>query len=213
MKQLYSDLWQTKIERPFAGLQTHAYFLQTPAANILIYNTGHVDEIDAFADMGGIQYQLLSHRDEAGNSLSIIKQKFNSILCCHKLEVPAISSKCKPDVTFSEDKIFLAGVTVLHTPGHTVGSVSFLYDTPSGVRYLFTGDTLFQTHGEWRTMVFSTDDGSTDTLRNSLLIYRDLSPDIVFWSGSGGGDQSYEEVTGSMWRLVIDSAINQLAAI
>lgn len=54
MKQLYDDLWQTKLENPFSNVQSHAYFLQCIEGNVLIYNTGHTEEIKHMTELGSI---------------------------------------------------------------------------------------------------------------------------------------------------------------
>lgn len=210
MKQIYTDLWQTELEIPFGSVHAHAYFLKTEKSQVLIYNTGHQEEIEEIADEGGINYQLLSHRDEAGDSLKIIKQKFGSKLCCHKLEVPAISQSCPVDIVFSENISQVDGLEVIYTPGHTEGSISFIYRSPIGHTYLFTGDTLFQTNGQWQTLTFSSAGGSPEALIESLLIYRNLNPDVVLWSASGGGEISFIETTSDQWTEDIDSMIKQL---
>lgn len=53
MKQIQADLWETAVESPFPGLTTHAYLLQRRDGNVLFYNTGHAQEIDAIAPLGG----------------------------------------------------------------------------------------------------------------------------------------------------------------
>ena len=154
MKQIYDDLWQTKLEIPFGSVHTHAYFLKRNESNVLIYNTSHDEDIQHIAELGGIKYQLLSHRDESGASLKSIKEKFNSKLCCHAKEEPSISPICPIDISFTENVTNLSGIKVIHTPGHTDGSISFINVSPLGRTYLFTGDTLFQRNGVWGTIVF-----------------------------------------------------------
>jgi glyoxylase-like metal-dependent hydrolase (beta-lactamase superfamily II) len=59
--------------------------------------------------------------------------------------IPA-PARCELEGDLRDDAVVTApGVelTVLHTPGHTPGSVSFLLSTPSG-GVAFTGDTLFR---------------------------------------------------------------------
>ncbi len=56
MKQLYDDLWQTKLEIPFGNVHAHAYLLQCEERNALIYNTSHQEEIQHIAALGGIKY-------------------------------------------------------------------------------------------------------------------------------------------------------------
>jgi len=209
MKQLYPDLWQTKLEIPFGAVHAHAYFLRRPEGNVLIYSTGHAEEIAHIAEMGGIQYQYLSHRHEAGPSLKIIKRRFASTLCCDEKEGAAISKSCEVDLTFSENTRHFADIEIIATPGHTDGSTSFLYKSPSGQTFLFTGDTFLQSNGQWRTIVSSGDGGSSESLIESLQTYRELNPDVVLWSASRG-PKSFVETTESQWKEDIDKTIEKL---
>ncbi len=210
MRQIFDDLWQTKLEIPFGNLHAHAYFLQREEGNALIYNTGHADEIDHVAALGGINYQYLSHRHEAGDSLRRIRERFGSKLCCHAEEKPAVLPSSEVDITFSGDVTQHLGLEVFHTPGHTSGSVSFLYHSPYGGAYLFTGDTLFRSKRGWETLVISSDGGSTGALLESLESYRALSPDVVLWSASNSGDLTYVEPTEVEWKEIIDGAMDGL---
>ena len=72
MRQLESDLWQSTVHRS-GILSTHAYFLERRGGNVLFYNTGDERDLDRIAELGGIRYQLLSHRDESGPSLDRIR--------------------------------------------------------------------------------------------------------------------------------------------
>lgn len=67
-------------------------------------------------------------------------------------------------------------ITVLHTPGHTGGSLCYLVGND-----LITGDTLFSnTYG--RCDLWS---GSDEEMRNSLLRLRTLSPELTIYPGHG----------------------------
>jgi hydroxyacylglutathione hydrolase len=149
MKQLYDDLWQTQVGNPFAGLNTHAYFLKGKEGNVIFCNTSHEDDIQEIAEPGGIKYQYLSHLDETGASLQSIKKLFGSALCCHIKEEPHIEPSCPVDITFSEQTTHLGGIEVMPTPGDTDGSISFVYRSRHERTYLFTGDTFFQSKGRW----------------------------------------------------------------
>ncbi len=210
MKQLYDDLWQTQVENPFAGLNTHAYFLKCIEGNVLFYNTSHEDEIQEIAELGGIKYQYLSHRDETGASLQSIKKLFGSALCCHIKEKPHIEPSCPVDITFSEQITHFGGIEVMPTPGHTDGSISFLYRSPHDRTYLFTGDTFFQSNGRWATIIISQAGGSVEALVESLLIYRGLNPDVVIPSGSPDVNLPFVEMTQEDWIEAIDDHIQRL---
>ena len=67
MKQIAPDLWQSSLYQT-GILNTHAYFLERPSGNVLFYNTGDDDDLRHISEHGGVAYQLLTHRDEAGAS-------------------------------------------------------------------------------------------------------------------------------------------------
>ena len=124
MKQLQEDLWQSTIHS-MGTLNTHAYFLRRPEGNVLFYNTGHDGDLEKIAELGGIQAQLLSHRDESGPSLNRIKDLFGSKLCCSALEAPIIGKDAQVDIAFQSSDQHLGDIAIIHTPGHTDGSICF----------------------------------------------------------------------------------------
>ena len=68
---------------------------------------------------------------------------------------------------------------VISTPGHTVGSVCYLFTDKDGNRHLFTGDTLFA--GTIGRTDFPT--GDIATLRKSLKKLADLEGDMPVYAG------------------------------
>ncbi len=84
-----------------------------------------------------------------------------------------------PDLTVNDgDKLKIAGreIEVLHTPGHTKGSVCYLID-----KTLFSGDTLFK--GSFGRTDLPT--SSTAELISSLKRLKALDEDILVLSGHG----------------------------
>ena len=209
MKQIQADLWQST--RHSSGiLNTHAYLLRRPEGNALFYNTGNDADLDEIEALGGLQYQLLSHRDEAAPSLRRIRERFGSELCCSADEAAAVGSVAQPDILFGPSDRRLGDIEIIHTPGHTEGSVCFFYKSPHGKAYLFTGDTIFLWDGKWATLVLSDAGGSEAALADSLLRLRDLDPDLVMSSGFVG-DAALGEVARGEWPRVIDDNMRRLA--
>ncbi|MBO4283405.1 MAG: MBL fold metallo-hydrolase [Clostridia bacterium] len=68
-------------------------------------------------------------------------------------------------------------LTVLHTPGHTPGSLCFLSSDA-----LFSGDTLFALGGVGRTDFFG---GSEDAIEDSISELLALSPSLRVYPGHG----------------------------
>lgn len=84
-----------------------------------------------------------------------------------------------------EDEICLNGfvnpIRVLHTPGHTKGSVCYLFDEPKQTPTLFTGDTLFA-GSVGRTDLYG---GSASEMGESMHRLAALSPEVVICPGHG----------------------------
>jgi hydroxyacylglutathione hydrolase len=83
------------------------------------------------------------------------------------------------DGELHDGEVFAIGdvrVRVLHTPGHTPGSVCFEIDDGSGARTLLTGDTLFAgAIGRWDLGGTSMED-IVESIRTKLLPYDDATP-------------------------------------
>ena len=71
-------------------------------------------------------------------------------------------------------------IKVIHTPGHTMGSVCYLFEE-EGKRFLFTGDTVFE------GSVGRTDmpGGSFELLNRSVALISTFSPDTLIFPGHG----------------------------
>lgn len=211
MKQIQPDLWQTETENPIPGLTTHAYLLTRDDGNVLFYNTSHRHEIDNMAELGGVAYQYLSHQDELGETLKLIRERFNTRLGGHENELAKFAPICTPDVLFDKREVHLGNVEVIPTPGHTPGSTCFLVESPHGKRYLFTGDTLYPgKDGTWQAGLIP-GYSDRDTLIESLKILRELEPDVVL-SSAFGGDPGFQEMSRTDWRGHVDRALAKLIA-
>jgi hydroxyacylglutathione hydrolase len=76
---------------------------------------------------------------------AIFQKKFKVPICIHKLDVPFIeglqNGKSPTQMLLEEDSVVKFGtetLKVLHTPGHTPGSICLV-----GEKLVFSGDTLF----------------------------------------------------------------------
>ncbi len=210
MKQIYPDLWQTTAET-HGRLTTYAYLLVRESGNVLLYSSGNSEDHDQIEGLGGITHQFLSHRDEVGPPLAQIKERFGAQLCCHALETHAVVKAASVDVEFTERGMHLGDIEVIPTPGHTDGSTSYLYRSPHGASYLFTGDSIIpKPDGSWGTIVQSNAGGSAAATRSSLNLFRDLEPDAICASGVRIGSLSFHEMAPGEWRDAVDQALSSL---
>ena len=104
---------------------------------------------------------------------------------------------------------FADGIEAIPTPGHTVGSACYVYRSPHGKTYLFTGDTIFPSGDSWGTLVLVGSGGSASDLKRSLLLLRALEPDVVISSGSVGRSP-VQAIDARQWQEIIGNAIDLL---
>lgn len=214
MKQIYPDLWQSLTEHPFAEapqVTTHAYLLTRPEGNVLFYNSSHLPEdADQIEALGGIAYQFLSHRDEITPTLADLRAQFGAKLGAHAQEAEEVRAVSPLDIVFESRESWLGGIEVIPTPGHSPGSTCFLYPSPHGRAYLFTGDTIFASERSWETYLIP---GSNRAdLVTSLKLLRKLAPDVVISSAAVAPD-GVREVTPAQWHKAVDAALEELSTL
>jgi glyoxylase-like metal-dependent hydrolase (beta-lactamase superfamily II) len=203
MEKIYEDLYQTHLIKAFDSLNTHAYFLKLPTYNVLFYHTCDKKDIQEIKTMGGINFQYLSHRHEATDSLANLKKQFDHKLCADSCEQAFIETHDNVDIVFNHDEKH-HDIEVIRTPGHTTGGTSYLYNSPiTNKKYLFTGDTLFFWNGELSSLVITHDGGLRKILCQSLKKLLSFTPDVVICSASMG-DINVKEFTPEQWKKALD---------
>jgi glyoxylase-like metal-dependent hydrolase (beta-lactamase superfamily II)/ferredoxin len=115
----------------------NSYFVRHPEGNWLIDSPKYLPSLaERFAELGGIRYIFLTHRDDVADGDRYAKH-FGSERFIHREELDA-----QPDAEHVIDG--MGAVQLFHdflcipTPGHTAGHCCLLY----AGRYLFTGDHL-----------------------------------------------------------------------
>jgi hypothetical protein len=79
-----------------------------------------------------------------------------------------------------------------------------------GKTYLFTGDTIYLENGVWDTRINGYAGGSKSELKGSLMLLRDLGPDVVLSSASVG-PLAFKEVSAEQWQSDIDNVLRALS--
>jgi glyoxylase-like metal-dependent hydrolase (beta-lactamase superfamily II) len=136
----------------------------------ILLTHGHIDHTALIGEfncpiyMHKDDYELSQNDDQNGSKDIKLRRQFD----LKKLDVRFITDLAEID--FTDEKI-----KVYHTPGHTKGSLCYLYR-----KQLFTGDTLFK-DGVGRTDLIG---GSTASLNKSLKrLFKDLPQNITILPG------------------------------
>ena len=188
---------KTEVRRFEVGaLQANAYLITDEATGkMAVIDPGAADAalFSAIRAGGNLQWILLTHghADHIG-AVKILREETGAQVVAHSWEQPLLQSaglnlsrqfgcpmSFSADVTVQEGACIRLGETelkVLHTPGHTAGSVCYQMG-----RFLFTGDTLFA--GSMGRVDFPT--GDLNAMRDSLKRLAELPGDFQIFSGHG----------------------------
>lgn len=178
------------------GFGSNTYILTADNKNAVVIDPAQPRMLDELNKRGlQAQYVLLTHChfDHVGG-VEILQKQGAKVLCSEN-EKPLVGTSADlfdlfgaPRVEYQIDetlkdneKRILCGLTfqTLFTPGHTKGSVSYLFTEKDGGRYLFTGDTLFA--GSIGRTDFPT--GDIGMLRHSLRRLALLDGDMKVYAG------------------------------
>lgn len=172
----------TRVEYPFGGsTKCNAFFLKRPAGNVWMYSSSRVKEYHQhIAELGGVQYQLLNHRDEASKFSNVI----DAPVFCHALEKSAIERKgCKVGKTFDSASFrFGDDLVAYHTPGHSQGVSSYLWKVNDDISVLFPGDTLYVDERDQLQagpLAFHSYPGNVQDMIESLELMKRLNPTYI----------------------------------
>ena len=178
------------------GLETNCYiFADMDAKEACLIDPGGDGEglIKSELDKNGLHLKCIINTHGHGDHISS-NRKFKAPICIHRLDADFLQSaelnlsaaygltiKSPPANRLLEegDIIKIGGLRlkVIHTPGHTPGSISLLNND-----ILFTGDTLFM-GGVGRTdFVYGSEEQLIYSIKNKLLT---LDDDIVIYPGHG----------------------------
>jgi hypothetical protein len=167
---------------PFAPkLDIRAFLLQRPEGNLLVYSVdGLSAAAPALGQLGGVERQYLNHRHEG----MFGSDRVPAPLHVHVNERETVAKGIDVAGTFSERHLLGADFEAIPTPGHTSGATAYLWDSGEH-RFLFTGDTIYLSGGEWVAAVLASSDRAA--YLESLKLIRQLDFDVLVpWAATGG---------------------------
>ncbi|MDF1661355.1 MAG: MBL fold metallo-hydrolase [Planctomycetota bacterium] len=113
-----------------------SYFIQRPEGNILIDSPRFTKALaKRLEERGGVEWMLLTHCDDVADH-----QKFHDHFGCKRVmhldDIRGSTKNVEVKVEGTDRVEVTKDLSLFPTPGHTKGSVCFIYDE----RYLFSGD-------------------------------------------------------------------------
>jgi hydroxyacylglutathione hydrolase len=130
--------------------ETNTYLLIEGNEAVVIDVANSYSEVrDTLNELGiSLKYLLVTHGHPSHlGSIRMIKENLGGMLCLHKSDASLLKeadSGLEPDIVAKDNDSLKFGNTVikiLHTPGHTLGSLCFHLREEGA---LFTGDTLLK---------------------------------------------------------------------
>ena len=195
------------IEQIYTGcLAQGAYYIESQGEAVVIDPLRETDPYTERAEARGAKIKYIFethfHADFVSGHVDLAKKTGATI-------VYGPTAKTDYDTKVAEDnEVFKVGdvtITVLHTPGHTLESSTFLLKDENGKDYaIFSGDTLFLgdvgrpdlaikqgaiTREDLAGMLF-------DSLRNKIM---PLSDDVIVYPAHGAGSACGKNMSSETW--------------
>jgi len=153
------------------------------APEFILLTHGHFDHIGAVTALKTEypQIKIAIHKNDAkyiGPDADIIQKQSLKAAMGDDSFLNKLWHETPPEDIILEEGSVVGPFTVIHTPGHTGGSICF-WD--KNEKNLFTGDTLFR-HGYGRTDL---PDSDADQMRESLRRLFVMDKDIAVYPGHG----------------------------
>ncbi len=174
------------------GLSTNCYVVSSQQTkDAIVIDPGidlifEADQIFDYIEQAGLKVKLIvnthGHSDHI-NGDAIFQERYKVPLCIHRLDAASLvlleNINFPQTILLNDGSLIEVGndsLTVMHTPGHTPGSICLL-----GERLVFTGDTLFA-GGIGRT---DFPEGSDSDMQLSLRKLQRLPEDFLIYPGHG----------------------------
>ncbi len=186
------------------GVIVHAFVLERPQGNIIIYNAPGISQAAGeIQKLGAPERLLINHHHEAMYGMP-------------NIEVPVwVHEKDRAKTglpitgTFSERQMIDDDLEVIPTPGHTPGTTTFLWNNGQH-RVMFPGDSLWVQGDEWKAVLLGDSDRSA--YLESLTLLREVEFDILAPWGIEKGKPFGYAVTPKEAKDNIDRIIARLSA-
>jgi hypothetical protein len=176
---------------PFApSLHVRAFAIEREVGNVLVYSVPTLAaDSPPLQTLGGASRWYLNHRHEA----LFAPDSLDVPLFVHADDQRSVEKRVHVRGAFSRRHLLDDDFEVIPTPGHTPGATAYLWES-GGRRFLFTGDTVYLSDGEWIAAVLDSSD--RERYVETLALLRELDFDVLVpWAATA--EQPWYALTDS----------------
>jgi glyoxylase-like metal-dependent hydrolase (beta-lactamase superfamily II) len=190
---------------PFASsLHIRAFLLRRDPGNLIVYSVpGLAAAAPAVDGLGGVERQYLNHWHEA----MFASDRVATPLFVHENDRDEVAQRTSVGGTFTDRHTLEGDFEVIPTPGHTDGATAYLWNGGQH-RFLFTGDTIYFSKGEWVAAVLESSDRAAYI--DSLELIRALDFDVLVPWAATAGRPYYALTNGADTRRRVDAILERL---
>jgi glyoxylase-like metal-dependent hydrolase (beta-lactamase superfamily II) len=192
------------------GMVVRSFLVRGSDGNRLLNaSEGVLRNIGAIDALGGVDGLWLGHWHEALTGAQAIADRLGAPVIVHEADREEAERAVTIAETFDAARQIAPDLTAMPIPGHTPGSVAYLWHGPEA-RCLFTADSLYLEDGELRGGLLDSSD--REAFLASLAQLRDVAFDILIpWVAPKAAPVA-TPYTPQAFRRALDAVIARIEA-
>jgi len=192
------------------GMVVRSFLVRSDGGNLLLNaSEGVLRNAAAIDGLGGADALWLGHWHEGLTGAQAIADRLGTPVIVHQADSEEAEKKVAIAETFEDSRQIRPDLDAIHIPGHTPGSVAYLWHGPDA-RCLFTDDSLYVKDGELRGVLLDSSD--REAFLTSLRRLRDVEFDLLVpWVALKGAPVA-TPYTPQAFRRDLDAVISRIAA-
>ena len=192
------------------GMVVRSFLVRSDDGNLLLNaSEGVLRNAAAIDGLGGVEALWLGHWHEGLTGAQAIADRLRTPVIVHQADREEAEKKVAIARTFDDSRQIGRDLEAIHIPGHTPGSVAYLWHGPDA-RCLFTADSLYLKEGELRGGLLDSSDRTAflASMRQLRQVEFDL---LIPWVALKGAPVA-TPYTPQAFRRDLDAVISRVEA-